>query len=247
MYPGTHTRALCAGRHPIYFPGNYVETEMPVDYYSLTDSQQKKLSEIRKSIKRHECIIETEKEVKEQAPDSYVVSRAKKSVSYHKTLLEKYEREYIIKIEEHKRAIEEAEDTLLQEQKRESRNIIIARNNIKKLQEELESLGLPQIQEITLTQSVEVSKPKELAISFQEFMASGFDEEAELARSREARGLPRPAHKGDVCVRPLDSFEAEQSEKIIEERQALPKWTGIKKSVKLALDYQQQSMGLNCK
>jgi hypothetical protein len=210
---------------------------MPVDYYSLTDSQQKKLSEIRKNIKRHECIIETEKELKEQAPDSYVVSRAKKSVSYHKTLLEKYEREYILKIEEHKRAIAEAEDTLLQEQSRESRNIIIARNNIKKLQEELESLGLPQIKEITLTQTVEVSKPKEISVSFQEFMASGFDEEAELARSRLARGLPPPTHTEGMCVRPLPPFEAEESEKIVEERQPLPKWTGVKKPVKKVLSH----------
>lgn len=168
---------------------------MPVDYYSLTDSQQKKLSEIRKSIKRNENVIDTEKQIKEQAPDTYVVSRARKSVNYHKSLLEKYEREYILKIEEHKRAIAEAEATLLQEQNRESRNIIIAKNNIKKLREELDSLGLPQVEESTLTQPVEVSKPikqskdKEPTVSFQEFIASGFDEEEELARSRKARGL----------------------------------------------------------
>jgi len=178
---------------------------MPVDYYSLTDSQQKKLSEIRKKIKYQEGIITKAIEIANQSP-TYEYNRAVNSVEYHTKQLEEVDITLARRIEKLKeeskrtkemmeRNLVEAQQRLEKEKKKQPKDVIKANHEIKILNQELASLGLPQIEEPALTQPVEVSKPikqskdKELAVSFQEFMASGFDEEEELARSRRARGL----------------------------------------------------------
>jgi len=168
---------------------------MPVDYLSLTTSQQKKLSEIRRNIKRYDDIINTEKEIKETAPDTYIVDRAKNSLAYNVGMLEKYEAEYQKKIEEHKNNIAAAEETLAKEKNRKSRNTVTAEVMIKRLEKELEELGLPQVS--TLTQPVAAPAPAPpskpvassapaLSVSFKEFMSLGSEEE-ELAKSRARR------------------------------------------------------------
>jgi len=154
---------------------------MPVDYFSLTDKQQKKMSEINKSIKRQQDIIESERQIKEASPDTYIVDRAKKSLAYNVGMLEKYEAEYRIKIEEHKRSIAAAEETLAKEQNRKTRNTIAAEVTIKRLEKELEGLGLSEV--TTLTQPVAAPEPP---VPFKEFMSLGSEEE-ELAKSRARR------------------------------------------------------------
>ena len=189
---------------------------MPIDYFKLTEAQQKAYSKIRKDIQYQESIIKKEMCIKEAASDTYVISRAKKSLAYNIRMLEQHEEEYKKKIQHYKDAVAEAEETLRIEKARLPRNVTAAKVTIQDLEKELESLMLPQVEESTLTPPPISSKLPDGFPSREEFMSEGFDEEEAIRRSR-AR---REQHSTEKKQEPVnyDSTSSETEETVPEEQ-----------------------------
>jgi hypothetical protein len=184
---------------------------MPVDYFNLTEAQQKAYSKIRKDIQYQESIIKKEMSIKEAASDTYVISRAKKSLAHNIRMLEEHEEEYKKKIQRYRDAVAEAEETLRIEQARLPRNVTAARVSIQELEKELESLRLPQVQESTLTPHVVSSKLPEGFPSREEFMSEGFDEEEAIRRSRARREQQAPEKKQEPVNYDSSCSESEEA------------------------------------
>jgi len=177
----------------------------------LTDAQQKAYSKIRKDIQYQESIIKKEISIKEAASDTYVVSRAKKSLAYNIRMLEEHEEEYKKKIQHYKDAVAEAEETLRIEKARLPRNVTAAKVTIQDLERELESLRLPQVEESALTPPPVPSKLPEGFPSREDFMSEGFDEEEAIRRSRARREQNTSEKKQEPVNYDSSSSESERS------------------------------------